>query len=141
RVVIHSVEGQIFHAAAVVESDGRLREIDCRPSDGVALALRSNASIFVSAELLDQAGIRTAQGEGVEEAISQFYELEPQITGPRADPEATAPVSEPEEVEALTEPDPLANLEDRLEQAVICEEYEEAAQLRDEIERVKSSRT
>jgi len=143
RIVIHSVEGQVFHAVAVMESDGRLREIDCRPSDAVALALRAQASIFVSAELLEVAGIRAAQGDGVEQAISQFYELEPQILGRRREPESTAalPPAIEMEPEIAPEPDPLADLEHRLEQAVICEEYEEAAQLRDEIERVKSSRT
>ncbi len=141
RVVIHSVEGQVFHAAAVVETDGRLREVDCRPSDAVALALRTQASIFVSAELLDQAGIRATQGDGVEDAISQFYELEPQITGRRPEQKMPSALPEPEGIEAPNLPDPLAELEHRLEQAVICEEYEEAAQLRDEIERVKSSGT
>jgi bifunctional DNase/RNase len=138
RIVIHSVEGQVFHAAAVVESDGRLREVDCRPSDGVALALRSQASIFVSAELLDQAGIRASQGDGVGEAISKFYELEPQILGQRREQESLT-LPDPAEMSSPQVPDPLANLEHRLEQAVICEEYEEAAQIRDEIERVKSS--
>lgn len=142
RVVIHSVEGQVFHAAVVMETEGRLREIDCRPSDAVALALRSQASIFASADLLEVAGIQAAQGDGVEQAISQFYELEPQILGRRREPtDTTALLPSPEqELAPEPEPDPLADLEHRLEQAVICEEYEEAAQLRDEIERVKSSR-
>ena len=60
RVVIHSVEGQVFHAAAIVERDSRLREIDCRPSDAVALALRTDASVFITDELLDAAGISSA---------------------------------------------------------------------------------
>lgn len=138
RVVIHSVEGQVFHAVAVVERKGRLREIDCRPSDGVALALRTDAPVYITGELLELAGISSAPDDAdLERTINRFYELEPQITGDVAAADAA------QAVQASPSPEPerdhLADLEHRLEQAVICEEYEEAALLRDEIERVKSA--
>jgi bifunctional DNase/RNase len=147
RVVIHSVEGQVFHAVAVVERDNRLREIDCRPSDAVALALRTDAPIFLTGELLDLAGISSAPDDAdLERTISRFYELEPQILG---DSDSTPLPLDPGELTEAELPSPipdepqdeLTTLQNRLEQAIVCEEYEEAALLRDEIERVKSART
>jgi bifunctional DNase/RNase len=142
RVFIHSVEGQTFHAVIVVERDGRLCEVDCRPSDGVALVLRTGAPIFVSGDLLDQAGIATEPSGEVEEAIGAFYELEPQIAsarGPAASAEpAAAALEDPAEVGEAPEPEnTLSRLEGELQRAVICEEYEEAAQLRDQIARLR----
>ncbi len=145
RVVIHSVEGQVFHAVAVVEREGRLREIDCRPSDGVALGLRTDAPIFISRELLDMAGISTAPDSAdLDRTICRFYELEPQILGDNAANDAARAdafdANEELPAPVVAEPrDELTDLRHRLEQAVICEEYEEAALLRDEIERVKSA--
>ena len=148
RVVIHSVEGQVFHAAAVVERQGRLREIDCRPSDAVALALRTDDSIFISGELLDMASISSAPDcADLDRTISRFYELEPQILGDTAAEDAArAAALEADDAPATpvvedAPRDHLSDLQHKLEQAVICEEYEEAAMLRDEIERVKSAQT
>lgn len=133
RVVIHSVEGQVFHAVAVVEREGRLREIDCRPSDGVALALRTDAPVYITGELLELAGISSQpDGADLERTISRFYELEPQIVG-------EGPGIPVRSLGSKGDRDQLADLLHRLEQAVICEEYEEAALLRDEIERVKGT--
>jgi bifunctional DNase/RNase len=147
RVVIHSVEGQVFHAVAVVERESRLREIDCRPSDGVALALRTDAPIFISGELLDAAGLSSVpEYADLERTISRFYELEPQILGDSEVGETSLEAlledvgAEPA-VPADKARNPLQELEHRLEQAVLCEEYEEAAMLRDEIERLKSTQT
>lgn len=137
RVVIHSVEGQVFHAVAVVERDGRLREIDCRPSDGVALALRTAAPVYIARELLDLAGISSKpDGADVERTISRFYELEPQVLDVSAEQERL-PARAGDGARGPF--DALSDLQHRLEQAVICEEYEEAALLRDEIERVKGT--
>ena len=159
RVVIHSVHSMAFHANLVVERAGQLREVDARASDAVALALRSKAPIFVAGELLDKAGISSlAEGGVVEQTIAQFYELEPQIIEEDVEPATAAllaPVSEedegkvaeasesaggPQAVETSPVPslreDALTRLQGELERAVICEEYEAAAQLRDEIERV-----
>lgn len=141
RVVIHSVEGQVFHAIAVVERQGRLSEIDCRPSDAVAVALRADAPIFITGELLDLAGISSSPDDAdLDRTINRFYELEPQILGDNAASDAALAVDAalPPEPEPR---DPLDDLQHRLEQAVICEEYEEAAMLRDEIERLKSTST
>ena len=146
RVVIHSVEGQVFHAVTVVERQGRLREIDSRPSVAVAVALRTDAPIFITGELLDLAGISSSpDGADLDRTISRFYELEPQILGDfAAEDVAHASAlqgmnSLPEEPLAIPH-DPLFDLENQLERAVICEDYEEAAMLRDEIERLKSAR-
>ena len=138
RVVIHSVQGQAFVASAVVERGGRLRELDCRPSDGVALALRTDAPVYITRELLDLASLSSApDGADPERTMSRFCEVEPQILGDRAQADA---------VEARTpsvmdkERNRLAELQHRLQQAVIREDYEKAALLRDEIERVRSAR-
>jgi hypothetical protein len=138
RVVIHSVQGQVFQAAAVIERDGRLREIDCRPSDAVALALRTDAPVYITGELLELASISSApDGADLERTMNRFYELEPQILGDAAAQDA----AEARAIEPETARDDLADLQHRLEQAVICEEYEEAALLRDEIERLKAARS
>ena len=166
RVIIHSVKDLVFLATVTIEQGARLREVDARPSDAVALALHTGAPIFVSDELLEVAGLKTKEdSETVDEAMSRFYDLEPQVIGgssePGRSPEAGVAVPggellPPQEsspaAEAVSgkidhapavgasaeaaEPSILHQLRNRLQQAIICEEYEEAAQLRDEIQRL-----
>lgn len=55
--MVSELRDDTFFARVTVETMGRTLEIDSRPSDAVALALRSGAPIFVSETVLDQAGI------------------------------------------------------------------------------------
>jgi bifunctional DNase/RNase len=52
RVVIDRLEQRTYYATLVLEHDGRLIHIDCRPSDAIALALREKVAIFVDDELM-----------------------------------------------------------------------------------------
>ena len=55
RVVINKLEFNTFFAKLVVQTkDGALEEVDARPSDSIALALRADAPIFVADEVLNQ---------------------------------------------------------------------------------------
>jgi bifunctional DNase/RNase len=53
---IDSITDGIFYARIQVTSGQREERIDCRPSDGIALALRGNAPIYVDETVLDLAG-------------------------------------------------------------------------------------
>jgi len=145
RVFIHSLEQGAFRAVVVVEQDGHLHEIDCRPSDGIAMALRTRAAIFVADEVVREAGIATAPEEGSDSraTIAAFYEQEPQVL-PAVDAAAETTPSPAEvhpprlrEEVVVSEPPPAVSrveeLRGQLERAILCEAYEEAAQLRDEI--------
>jgi len=48
QIVIHDIKESTFYAKLVVRTNGDVQEIDARPSDGIALALRMQAPIFVS---------------------------------------------------------------------------------------------
>ncbi len=48
QIVIHDIKDMTFFAKLIVRSNGDTTEIDARPSDGIALALRMQAPIFVS---------------------------------------------------------------------------------------------
>ncbi len=48
QIVIHDIRDSTFFAKLVVRTNGEVQEIDARPSDGIALALRMQAPIFVS---------------------------------------------------------------------------------------------
>ena len=55
RIIINKLEFNTFFAKLVVEtSTGTVEEVDARPSDSIALALRADAPIFVADEVLNQ---------------------------------------------------------------------------------------
>jgi uncharacterized protein len=57
RIVVTSLSGEVFYARLHVQQDGRETDIDSRPSDAIALAVRFECPIFVSREVLDRAGV------------------------------------------------------------------------------------
>lgn len=68
RVVVSDLADDVFYARIVIDMDGRHVEIDSRPSDAIALAVRVKSPIFVEDAVLEKAGVTlTAEGEPVEE--------------------------------------------------------------------------
>jgi hypothetical protein len=55
---IDSIENGVFYAQLVLSADHHEEYIDCRPSDGIALALRGEVPIFVDETVLMSAGQR-----------------------------------------------------------------------------------
>jgi len=56
KVVIDDIVDSTFYARIFLKIDGREVEVDARPSDSIAIALRSNAPIFIEEKVLDEAG-------------------------------------------------------------------------------------
>jgi len=57
RVVISDLADETYHARLYLIRDGVEVEVDARPSDALALAVRAEASIFAAEEVLDQAAL------------------------------------------------------------------------------------
>src|SRR6202050_267433 len=57
RIVVTSLSNEVFYARILAQVDGRRLEIDSRPSDAIAVAVRVGAGIFVADEVLDKAGV------------------------------------------------------------------------------------
>ncbi len=60
RVVIVEMNEETYHARLILAMGERRIEVDARPSDSLALAVRTGARIFATVDLMDQAGL----GEG-----------------------------------------------------------------------------
>lgn len=52
RIIIHDIHDNTFFAKVVLEAGSGELEIDARPSDSIALALRTNSPIFVSERII-----------------------------------------------------------------------------------------
>lgn len=52
KIVIDKLEENTFHAKIIVHTDSKTRIIDARPSDSIALAVRTKSPIFVEDEVL-----------------------------------------------------------------------------------------
>ena len=63
RVVISSLAEETFHARLFLETGGRELEVDSRPSDALALAVRAGVRIFAADGVLDRAGVRPDDGD------------------------------------------------------------------------------
>jgi bifunctional DNase/RNase len=57
HVEIVSLKGDIFFASIIAEADGKTFNIDSRPSDAIAIAVRCHAPILVGQAVMDAAGI------------------------------------------------------------------------------------
>lgn len=114
-IVIDDLREGTFFAKIRYVFNGKENQLDARPSDAVALAVRSDAPIYVVPDVLDEAGI-PAEDE----------------TSPLAQ---TTEEEEPREVSAARSP--VERMQAQLDKAIESEDYERAAQLRDEIEQMK----
>jgi bifunctional DNase/RNase len=57
RIVVTSLDNEVFFARLFLQQDGREIDVDARPSDAIALAVRLECPIFVATEVLDRAGV------------------------------------------------------------------------------------
>ena len=113
-VVIDELREGTFFAKIRYVHEGDEDQLDARPSDAVALAVRVDAPIYVAPDVLEEAGISAD-----EEGVSSMARAEPAE-------ERAVPMSRLEKMEA------------KLNEAIQEEDYEKAAKLRDQIEQLKS---
>ena len=126
QVIIHKLVDGVFYSSIICERDKIEEIIDARTSDAIALALRFNAPIFTYKNILEKAGIFLKSTPKKKE-ISQDEEavLEELILG--EDKESVATTTENYSKHSLKE------LNKMLDEAVVNEDYEKAAGIRDEI--------
>lgn len=84
RVVVNDLRDSTFFAVLGISANGRALAVDCRPSDAIALAIRTQAPIFVEEHVLEQAGITLP------------------TEAPEAPAEQPGPVAEPIDSESLS---------------------------------------
>ncbi len=110
RIIVNDLRENTYFALLGLEVEGQTRNIDARPSDAIALALRMKADIFVEEEVMLKAAI--------------------------TDKDTRA--EEPERSQEVTPGDRLEQLNVDLRKAVQDERYEDAVKIRDEIKRLKT---
>lgn len=57
HVLVNELKEDYFTARVFIDQNGKLIDIDARPSDAIALAVRAKVPIFVAKEVLDEAGV------------------------------------------------------------------------------------
>lgn len=121
QVIIHKLVDGVFYSSLICERDKIEEIIDTRTSDAIALAIRFNAPIFTYENILDKAGVYLKQKDTLP---------------PEKDPSSIENlIDEPEKKEASFSKDTLKQLNEKLNEAIQHEDYELAANIRDEINR------
>ena len=57
HILVNDLQNDTFYAKIVIQANGGTKEIDSRPSDAIALAVRTKSPIYAEQSVLDKAGI------------------------------------------------------------------------------------
>jgi uncharacterized protein len=122
EAAISELKDGVFFAMLKLSDD---QEIDARPSDAIAVAIRYGAPIYVSEDVMKEAGFIPEEDdqETIDEGGADTTEV-------RSDAKAAA--ATPRKITKLEE------LQEQLDSAIKNEDYEKAAGLRDELNKMKS---
>lgn len=113
EIIISDLKNNVFYASLILEqADGTVVELDSRTSDAIALAIRFGCPIFAYEQILDKAGIELDEQTSNIEKENKAVELD-------------HPLSKYA----------LNDLTKMLNDALNGEDYERAAQIRDELKR------
>ena len=128
-VYIYKLEDGVFYSNIVfVNDDGERSEIDSRTSDAIALAVRFNAPIFAYEHVVEKAGIH----------LDIIQEEEDNLQHTMDQLEDDIDLYEAELSDDMTSGLTREELEEEMKKAVMNEDYELAARLRDEIENLRN---
>ncbi len=117
EVIVSELKENTFFAKIILEASSLTNEIDARPSDAIALAVRTAAPIYVRESVMNAAAFIPSDDE-----IPDFEKNEFES-----------------ERKPLSKEAQLAALQDKLREALESEEYERAAKLRDDIKRLSQN--
>lgn len=117
RIIISDMKEGVFYAKIHCKNNLNEVDIDSRPSDAIAIAVRFGAGIFCTEKVLQEAGIEFSEDERKEESKTAKSQIHKQ-TNPK---------------ESSLKDFSLDKLNQMLEKAIINEDYEKAARIRDEI--------
>lgn len=131
EVAIHELRDGTFFASLKLSDE---QEIDARPSDAIALAIRFSVPIWVAESVMAEASFLPEEGEdemeGDEGDEDEDLSLAERLAGK---PEEKAPK---QPAKPLTH---LDQLNQQLADAIKKEEYEKAAKLRDDIQKLQAA--
>ncbi len=122
-VIVSELREGTFFARLNVEGNSVSHEIDARPSDAIAVAIRFGVPIYVSETVMEEAATVPETDEGEQQTESQS--------------EGERPKKPRERSPAYTKESKMEQLQKELTDAVGREDYERAAKLRDEIRRLQ----
>jgi bifunctional DNase/RNase len=80
RITVTELKENTFYASITVQQNGSEIEIDSRPSDAIALAVRADAPIFAAEEVIEESGIEFEQDVNEEEIVSEFKQFLEHVT-------------------------------------------------------------
>ena len=77
RIAVTELRDNTFYAMITIAVDGTEIDVDSRPSDAIALAVRADAPIFAAPEVIEESAIEFEQTEEAtdEELLEQFKEF------------------------------------------------------------------
>jgi bifunctional DNase/RNase len=118
EVIIDELRENTFYAKIILEVSGLTNEVDARPSDAIALAVRARSPIYVAEAVMEAAAFVPSEETEGEEKLQE--------------------TPENEEIPKTKEAQ-LAALQDKLRKAIETEEYERAAKIRDDIQKLSGN--
>ena len=83
HILVSDLQNDTFYAKIAIQTNGTTKDIDCRPSDAVALAVRAQVPIYVDESVLEKAGIlldkETGKPIGAEQEDASGSETPPEV--------------------------------------------------------------
>ncbi len=79
RVVITEMRDSVFYADLALEVSGKEIQISSRPSDAIALAVRTGTPVFTIPGVLEEAGVHFEEDDE-EEEVARFREFLEEVT-------------------------------------------------------------
>ena len=122
HIIINDIVGSVFYARIVIQTEDGIFELDARPSDAVAIAIRSQCPMYIHKTIYEEASII----------------IDVEVEDKEAFPDETSElVGEEIEVQRTLQPiNAIEKLKIELEKAIEIENFEEAAVLRDKIKKL-----
>jgi uncharacterized protein len=123
EVVISDLRDGVFYSKIIFHLGIDVKEVDARPSDAIAVAVRYKAPIYTTETVLQEAGIvvQDAQPRATVEKVEDAAPAESSTSGKQ--------LSLNQQIKMLTT---------QIEDAINREDYEKAARLRDDIKRLEN---
>ncbi|MHB8904719.1 MAG: bifunctional nuclease family protein [Melioribacteraceae bacterium] len=117
EIIIDELKENTFYAKIKLEISSMTNEVDSRPSDAIALAVRTGSPLFVSEDVMKIASFVPSSEDSDEPFSNDIDEKDTEFKPAKKNLSETK----------------LAQLQDQLREAIDKEDYERAAKLRDEI--------